>query len=926
MEQKGTAQVQVWQRPPQESARAGVHPQRTCACGQHTIAGGECSTCRSEQSTLLRSQRAFGPPSAPVAVQGNAPAQENVPSFNSVFDRASRFGHDFSRIPIHPPAAGAIQTKLAINKPGDEYEQEADRISERVMRMPESQLQHTYACGGVCPQCQTEPLGHGHERLHTKRVGSSDLEQTAVPPIVHEVLRSPGQSLDPATRTFMEPRFGHDFSQVRVHTDAKAVESAWSVNALAYTVGRDVVFANGHYSVSSSEGKKLIAHELTHVVQQSNGRPLLVTSQRNSIHRLPVPADAVVADAKDAAEVEADQVAMRVASGQSAGPIRAPASNVLHAQPAPKPKKKPDWEPEVEAETRSANVKVGKTVSLKFHVSNERTAPKGTTFDWRGIRLNESDAITIVGFSDHVGAHATLVVKGRAAGISEVGTTVYFKTPGAQEDYENTPRVRVEVGSEIEAAEAELAQIEKLHAEGKEKEVEPSRESAAHQEAVAAAKNTLGKARHAAGTEISEIFRRVNEDIDQIQNARHNGYQNALTDLNLTQLDEKEQEGRAQSFALSLAGNLIWALSGLIAITPVGLEAALATGLIAKLGKNLGEASAKTLASRLVQLEAVHRARVITAINVGAALLVSFANGFPSGPSGGGNVSEPLIQLRDLLGKFDDDVFKAMKRDVDSTLLRLLDIAPPEQDVDAQQYAGRLETGIRRVLFNGYYENGGATGNQVNPDVIEKDARNQLLRRLVVSSGKISGEGIESTKLEEHGLGKLVKPAVKLVHGTEALKLGDYEFVAEQLQRTCRALGLEGLPNVDADQLRKDFAQSNTIVLSARVTDGGVSITVAIRGLLFDSVELSADGGVSSPMMDFDPGSVYPQITEVLSIEIRKKDLTSAKIGKGGTLVYSTEKFWIRARGYLGPADRVGEYRGEQVPKEPVTLWLIYKV
>src|SRR6266566_4259693 len=95
--------------------------QRTCACGQHTIAGGECEECREKrEGTLLRSQRAFGAPSAPVAVAGNSPAQENGLSFNSAFDRESRFGHDFSRIPIHPHA-GAIQTKLAINKPGDEY-------------------------------------------------------------------------------------------------------------------------------------------------------------------------------------------------------------------------------------------------------------------------------------------------------------------------------------------------------------------------------------------------------------------------------------------------------------------------------------------------------------------------------------------------------------------------------------------------------------------------------------------------------------------------------------------------------------------------------------------------------------------------------------------------------------------------------------
>jgi outer membrane protein OmpA-like peptidoglycan-associated protein len=89
-----------------------------------------------------------------------------------------------------------------------------------------------------------------------------------VPPIVHEVLCSPGQPLDRETRAFMEPHFGHDFSRVRVHTDARAAESAKAVNALAYTVGRDVVFGAGQYSPDTDKGKKLVAHELTHVLQQ----------------------------------------------------------------------------------------------------------------------------------------------------------------------------------------------------------------------------------------------------------------------------------------------------------------------------------------------------------------------------------------------------------------------------------------------------------------------------------------------------------------------------------------------------------------------------------------------------------------------------------------------------------------------------------
>jgi len=88
---------------------------------------------------------------------------------------------------------------------------------------------------------------------------------------VHEVLSSQGQSLGSETRDFFEPRFGRDLSSVRVHTNAKAAESARAVNALAYTVGRDVVFGHGQYAPHTVAGRHLLAHEFTHTIQQSDG-------------------------------------------------------------------------------------------------------------------------------------------------------------------------------------------------------------------------------------------------------------------------------------------------------------------------------------------------------------------------------------------------------------------------------------------------------------------------------------------------------------------------------------------------------------------------------------------------------------------------------------------------------------------------------
>jgi len=86
-----------------------------------------------------------------------------------------------------------------------------------------------------------------------------------------DAMRGGGAPLDPTARAFMEPRFGHDFSQVRVHTDTRAATVARSLDALAFTVGNDIAFAPGQYRPGSDEGRALLAHELTHTLQQTGG-------------------------------------------------------------------------------------------------------------------------------------------------------------------------------------------------------------------------------------------------------------------------------------------------------------------------------------------------------------------------------------------------------------------------------------------------------------------------------------------------------------------------------------------------------------------------------------------------------------------------------------------------------------------------------
>ena len=137
-----------------------------------------------------------------------------------------------------------------------------------------SLLQRKCVCGsafgpaGECEECSQKRL---------QKTGNTDLgtrNDLSIPPIVNEVLRSPGQPLDADTRAFMEPRFGHDFSGVRVHSDSRAADSARAVSALAYTVGADVVFAEGQYAPRTASGRRLLAHELTHVAQQGHAAPI----------------------------------------------------------------------------------------------------------------------------------------------------------------------------------------------------------------------------------------------------------------------------------------------------------------------------------------------------------------------------------------------------------------------------------------------------------------------------------------------------------------------------------------------------------------------------------------------------------------------------------------------------------------------------
>ena len=181
------------------------------------------------------------------------------------------------------------------------------------------------APGGPVPSREIAPAPRVAPAREPEAAPVSELGQTVsgwsyatvaptAPPIVHEVLDSPGEPLDRATRASMEEQLGADFGRVRVHADDRAARSAEAVGAAAYTVGRDVVFGRGFYRPQTPEGRELLAHELEHAAQDAGGGP--------------IPADLRIGEPNDPAEREATTAALRARSAAprpERGPGRRPA-------------------------------------------------------------------------------------------------------------------------------------------------------------------------------------------------------------------------------------------------------------------------------------------------------------------------------------------------------------------------------------------------------------------------------------------------------------------------------------------------------------------------------------------------------------------------------------------------------------------------
>ncbi|HEY8968605.1 MAG TPA: DUF4157 domain-containing protein [Puia sp.] len=180
------------------------------------------------------------------------------------------FVADVNKVAPFDPSCPAVQPKLAINPPNDVYEQEADKVAEAVMSGSAGPIQRKCAACEEEEKVQRKCAHCEEEDKKIQRKEASDGSAAPSHTSVKQALQSGGQPLDGHTRSFMESRFGYDFSRVQIHDDPLAHRSSSEINALAYTHGNHIVFGAGKYRPETAAGKQLLAHELTHVVQQQS--------------------------------------------------------------------------------------------------------------------------------------------------------------------------------------------------------------------------------------------------------------------------------------------------------------------------------------------------------------------------------------------------------------------------------------------------------------------------------------------------------------------------------------------------------------------------------------------------------------------------------------------------------------------------------
>lgn len=457
-------------------------------------------------------------------------------------------------------------------------------------------------------------------------------------------------------------------------------------------------------------------------------------------------------------------------------------------------------------------------------------------------------------------------------------------------------------GKETGPALDEIHAIRESRARGE--KIEPGRIDKAKLKAVAAGQHVVSTAAHAGGNEVLAAITELQRNLKDIKDARYRGYQDALAFLTLKQFDDDRSAGAQKSFLLALAGNLLWALSGLIAITPVGMEARLTASLLGAWGKG---ANVAPLVSKLMQVYAGRQARLATLAGTAGAMIAQFANGLPDMGQPGSNVSTSLIDAK---GQF-DSINAMLFADLDLMLYDLilvpLDGFQPGKTKDATDLTTELITITRGVAFAGYAESGRIDTNdgRIDETGIAQDSRNSLLRTWLASASGIRGGHLAATTTTEGGTGnkagaKLVTSAVDLIGGEQQAGFGPYDLVAPKVRQAATTFGMQVA--IDDQTFRTTLQQTL-----------GAGKTLTLGSLGFDKKALTPEkllwlnDAHALEWESLDTSGTVPPIVGIDAMVIEPADLSSMTMNK--QKIFSLKKVTFQCRVDYGGSENPSRFQ-----------------
>lgn len=699
------------QKPPTTLARAGIQQRK-------------CDGYLEEDKLLQRSAVSSVPEAMrPKAQVTRSPGASDA---DTRAFRASRFGTDFSHVPVHSRSPVIIQAKLTINAPGDVYEQEADRIADQVLITPTHQV-----VGGKPMNIQRfagQPAG---------QIGS-------VPASVDRAIASPGRPLEPVLRRDMEQRFGHDFSGVRVHTGLKAVESALELNAQAFTTGHHVIFGGGRYTPETTSGKTLLVHELTHVVQQSKqvASGKLIQRKPEICEVLP---DSCVGGTPEIVAVPPSDNYINVGQEKNA---------LLSA---------------VEFDMRLNNP-VDYRWSVKLDPRNtiqitglENHPPYKAVVVLKGLKQGQATIFPLLEIRQR--NRKTIHVEGNPFTVTVIPVVLTEATSEYRKYLADYERYTIKQ-TELKLKESKGEKVgEKIQEENVE---EIKRHERAKQKGEEAAKIALDVSKkNKVHDPIGSLLSDIDREIDKIENAKAAGYDRAIGQLTA---EELETPSNANAFWIALAGNLLWALSGSL---PYFAASVLARMKLPKL-KNYFQGSS---------IAATNTATLIGTIG---AMTAQFSAGLPAGGKRKAGLKKELLKYFGIINTAVADKQHKMSR---LLLLETMSKEPPTEKMDPIDYVADLSVGLRYSLYGDIFEKELNLGDSPHGEKITEYAKEQLLHQYVAGSSAISGGKIEPTAITKLEGENLVEQAIKALGGEKALLFGPYELVKNQLHKVAIDIG-----------------------------------------------------------------------------------------------------------------------------------------